>query len=100
MLDADDSSDLTPDLLSQTRTMSNCRCDTARPAGGTHVDASLTVNEIMARWPQSIAPLNSLGIDTCCGGMESLRAAAEHAGVPLPVLLAAIEHSVTTGSAR
>ena len=80
--------------------MSNCRSDTERPTGATNVDASLTVNEIMARWPQSIAPLNSLGIDTCCGGMESLRAAAEHAGVPLPVLMAAIEHSVTTGSAR
>lgn len=80
--------------------MSNCRCDTERLTGATNVDASLTVNDIMARWPQSIAPLNSLGIDTCCGGMESLRTAAQNAGVPLPVLLAAIEHSITTGSAR
>lgn len=80
--------------------MSTCRCDTERPVGAANMDASITVNEIMARWPQSVAPLNSLGIDTCCGGTESLRAAAEHAGVPLLVLLAAIEHSVTAGSAR
>ena len=28
------------------------------------------------------------GLDTCCGGARTLRAAAEHAGIPLVQLLA------------
>jgi regulator of cell morphogenesis and NO signaling len=55
--------------------------------------ASLTVNEVMARWPATMPVLNALGIDTCCGGGDSLLEAADRAGVPLPVLLAAVEHA-------
>ena len=78
--------------------MPNSRCDVLRPHGAESFDPTLTVNEIMECYPQSIASLNSLGIDTCCGGTDSLRAAADHAGVPLTVLLAAIEHAVNAGN--
>ena len=80
--------------------MLNARCDILRPRGAAEIDPSLTVNEVMACWPQSIGPLNSLGIDTCCGGANPLRDAATNAGVPLPVLLAAIEHAVVTPGVR
>lgn len=53
---------------------------------------TLTINEIMARWPQTMMLFNALGIDTCCGGGDTLPDAARRAGVPLPVLLAAVEH--------
>jgi iron-sulfur cluster repair protein YtfE (RIC family) len=62
------------------------------------VDPTLTVNEVLARWPGTIPLLNALGIDTCCGGGESLRDAARSAGVPLPVLLAAVEHGASGGA--
>jgi iron-sulfur cluster repair protein YtfE (RIC family) len=62
------------------------------------VDSALTVNAVLARWPDTIPLLNALGIDTCCGGGESLRDAARRAGVPLPVLLAAVEHGACGGA--
>lgn len=79
-------------------TMPKPNCDILRPEGAASIDPALTVNEIMECYPPSIAALNSLGIDTCCGGTDSLRAAAEHAGVPLTAVLAAIEHAVNGGS--
>lgn len=59
---------------------------TAQPA----LDGSLTINEIIARWPQSIATLNALGIDTCCGGGEALRDVAAEMGTTEQTLIAAI----------
>lgn len=58
------------------------------------LDPTLTVNAVLARWPSTVAPLNALGIDCCCGGGASLRAAAAEAGVPLDVLLAALRASI------
>lgn len=75
-------------------------CDILRPDGAGRIDPAITVNDVMACFPASIAVLNALGIDTCCGGMESLRDAATEAGVALPVLLAAIEHAVNEGKVR
>lgn len=72
-------------------------CDILHPGGAAGIDPSLTVNDVMACYPASIEVLNSFGLDTCCGGMEPLRDAAEDAGVPLQVLLAAIEHAVSKG---
>lgn len=66
-------------------------CDCSIPT----TDPSLTVNDVLARWPATLPLLNSLGIDTCCGGTDSLRDAAQRAGVPLPVLLAAVEHAAS-----
>ena len=67
----------------------SCNCSTLAPT-----DPSRTVNDVLAQWPATLPLLNSLGIDTCCGGTDSLRDAAQRAGVPLPVLLAAVEHAV------
>ena len=64
------------------------------------IDPALTVNDVMACWPQTIQLLNVLGVDTCCGGGESLREAARHAGIPLTVLLAAVEHGMSAAEAK
>jgi regulator of cell morphogenesis and NO signaling len=53
---------------------------------------TLTINEIMARWPDTMMLLNALGIDTCCGGGDTLPDAARRARIPLTVLMAAVEH--------
>lgn len=58
-------------------------------------DATLTVNEALVRWPNAIAVLNVLGVDTCCGGGATLDAAAEQAGVRLETLLTAITETTT-----
>jgi iron-sulfur cluster repair protein YtfE (RIC family) len=57
-------------------------------------DPEQSVNAILARWPASIGALNALGIDTCCGGAESLRAASEAAGAPIELVIATIERAL------
>ncbi|WP_243030370.1 DUF542 domain-containing protein [Thermus altitudinis] len=39
-----------------------------------------TVNEILQRHPEAVKLLNGMGIDTCCGGADSLEEAARQAG--------------------
>ena len=64
---------------------------TTDPHGtGATIDPSLSVNEVLARWPAAGGPLNALGVDCCCGGAASLRDAAVEAGVTLDELLAAL----------
>jgi regulator of cell morphogenesis and NO signaling len=64
------------------------------------IDPQLTVNELVASHPCSIAVLNALGVDTCCGGALSLRDAAADASIGLPELIAAIEAGVATERSR
>jgi iron-sulfur cluster repair protein YtfE (RIC family) len=54
------------------------------------VERSWTVNETIERVPATLPVLNSLGIDTCCGGGETLDVAASRSGVDENVLLAAL----------
>jgi regulator of cell morphogenesis and NO signaling len=50
----------------------------------------LTVNEIIRRYPASIAIFNRFSIDACCGGGVSVREAAIRDGVDPEVLIAAL----------
>ena len=62
------------------------------------LDHSLSVNETIRRFPETLAVLNQFGIDTCCGGAESLDEAARSSTVRLEALMtelyAAIGHAV------
>lgn len=46
-----------------------------------------TLNELVARAPEALPVLQSLGLDTCCGGGLTLAAVAEHHGLDLAELL-------------
>jgi len=50
----------------------------------------MTVNEIIARSPATVAVFNAWGIDACCGGAVPLAEAAERDGADLDGLLAAL----------
>lgn len=60
--------------------------DTRHPA----LDATWTVNEVLARYPVTGRALNAFGVDTCCGGHNSLAEAAREATVGLDDLLAGL----------
>ena len=60
------------------------------------IDPDATVNDIIAQHPASIAVLNQFGVDSCCGGGETLRAAAQHSGVDLDALIAELQRAVST----
>ena len=57
----------------------------------THVEAGTTVNEIVARHPETIAVFNRFGIDSCCGGGVPLGDAAHRDGAALDALIRALD---------
>ena len=67
---------------------------TTHAQDGATLDRSLSVNEIIARFPQTIAVLNQFGIDTCCGGANSLDDAARLDGADADALFAALTAAV------
>jgi regulator of cell morphogenesis and NO signaling len=52
------------------------------------LDASWTINETIAQFPETITLFNSFGIDTCCGGDETIEAAARNGEIDLDAFLA------------
>ena len=57
------------------------------------IDAEWSVNATIQRFPATVAVFNEYGVDACCGGAATLREAALEAGVPIDVLLSALEQS-------
>lgn len=55
------------------------------------ISPALTVNELLARYPLSGSVLNAFGLDTCCGGLLSIRDAAIEAGAAPEQVLSALE---------
>lgn len=58
------------------------------------IDVGSTVNEIITRYPETIAVFNRFGIDTCCGGAEPIGDAARRDGADLEALIAALRAAV------
>ena len=54
------------------------------------IDPTLTVNEIVALYPQTIPVFNRFGLDTCCGGGVTVDAAARRDGVDADATWAAL----------
>lgn len=51
------------------------------------LDADWTVNQVVASYPATLPVLGTHGIDTCCGGLKSLREVATAHGIQLERLL-------------
>lgn len=58
------------------------------------LDASLTINEIVARYPETIAVFNRFGMDTCCGGGVPVEEAARRDSLDLGQILAALRDAM------
>lgn len=54
------------------------------------IDADLTVNETIRRFPSTLSVFKAFGIDTCCGGAAHLTEAAERKGTDPVALLEAV----------
>ena len=55
----------------------------------------MTINEIVAKFPDAITVLTQFGLDTCCGGAHKLRDAARKHNLDERQLLAALEAVVS-----
>ena len=71
-------------------------------SGRPELSPALSVNELIAWYPSVLPVLNGFGVDSCCGGAESLELAAREANVQLDDLMAglsaAVDHIVSRNS--
>ncbi|MGE5234841.1 MAG: DUF542 domain-containing protein [Acidobacteriota bacterium] len=58
------------------------------------IDVAASVAETVRRYPGTLAVFSRHGMDSCCGGAESVANAAAHNGVDLPDLLEELAHHV------
>jgi regulator of cell morphogenesis and NO signaling len=56
-----------------------------------HTFPSLTVNEILLRYPSAVTVMNAHGIDSCCGGAITLEAVAREHELDLDAITADLE---------
>lgn len=57
-------------------------------------DTSVTVNEMVARHPETMTIFNRFGVDTCCGGGAPIIEAAQRDGAEVDELLAALRNAL------
>lgn len=60
----------------------------------TTLDPNLTINEIVARFPETIPVFNRFGLDTCCGGGVRIDEAAKRDGLDLTDVLSALREAL------
>jgi iron-sulfur cluster repair protein YtfE (RIC family) len=63
-------------------------------------DTTITVNDLLQRFPDAVSALSAYGIDTCCRGNQTLALAAGFVGVDPDRLLAEITNGATAGPAK
>ena len=63
-------------------------------ASTTQLHPTMTVNEIVAIHPQTIAVFNRFGIDTCCGGGVAVEDASRRDGLDIEAVLGALREVV------
>lgn len=54
------------------------------------IPATMTVNEAIRLYPQTVAVFNAFNIDACCGGAATIEEAARRDGADPDALLAAL----------
>ena len=63
---------------------------TTLEAANTQINADDSLNAIVERFPQALPALRRFGLDLCCGGALPLSVAAQHHGLDLDELMAAL----------
>lgn len=70
-------------------------------AGSASIESWSTINELLACAPESAPVLNAFGVDTCCGGGDTIAVAAAGAGITAEELIDAVMAAVNhRGAAR
>ena len=61
----------------------------------TAIDPACSVNDVIARYPATIAVFNKFGLDTCCGGGAPIADAARRDGADIDALLDELRKATT-----
>ena len=62
------------------------------------IDTSVSVNEMVARHPETMPVFNRFGLDTCCGGGAPIAEAARRDGADLDALVKALRETLSVAS--
>lgn len=65
---------------------------------GNLIDTSVSVNEMVARHPETMPVFNRFGLDTCCGGGAPIAEAARRDGAKLGDLVEALEGAIASAA--
>ena len=60
------------------------------------ITKDLVINDVIKRYPDTIAVFNTYRVDSCCGGGQSIEKTAAADGIALSTLLAALNEAVKT----
>ena len=66
-------------------------------ADETLVVEDATVDELMIRYPATMAVFNAYGVDTCCGASRSVRDACAHDGADESALIKELHEVIASG---
>jgi iron-sulfur cluster repair protein YtfE (RIC family) len=58
------------------------------------LDPTLTIKEIVARFPETVPVFRRFGLDTCCGGGVRIEEAAQRDGLDAADVLAAVRQAL------
>jgi iron-sulfur cluster repair protein YtfE (RIC family) len=64
------------------------------------LDPALTINQIVAKYPQTTAVFNRFGFDTCCGGGVTVAQAAQRDGVEPEAVFSALHAVLSAAGVR
>ncbi|MBI4294780.1 MAG: DUF542 domain-containing protein [Chloroflexi bacterium] len=63
-------------------------------AVGKSITKDMIINDVIKRYPQTIAVFNAYRVDSCCGGGRSIEDTARADGVDVASLLAALNAAI------
>lgn len=64
------------------------------------IDPDMVVNEVIKQHPWTLPVFHRYGVDSCCGGAHTLRAAARENGLNLDDMLAELEAAADAARAE
>lgn len=62
------------------------------------IEPAMIINDVLRKYPQTIAIFHQAGMDACCGGAKSISESASAHGVSLPRLLEALNRAAAGAS--
>ncbi len=60
------------------------------------ITKDMVINEVISKYPQTIAVFNKFNVDACCGGGQSIEKTAKADRVDVEVLLKALNEALAS----
>ena len=64
------------------------------------ISKDMVINDVIKKYPKTIAVFNAFRVDACCGGAQSIEATATADGVHVAALLLALNEAAQAAPVR